>query len=297
MEFDSLNILLPLFLLILGGFAISRLFSIPEGAIVRIVTDFFMPLLVLHSFCTTKIPLDHIYRLFGVVSLLIALIFAIGWLYCRSFKLDIKAVMPPLLFMNSGFLGIPLMKLWGGLTAMNLIIIYDQIQTFYIFTLGIIIVTGSYRLTGIIEMIRSPLIWAIVVGFGINLAQIEVHPTLLNALKIGGEAAPPLAIFTIGMVLNRYKIRIDRHVLLGVTIRIGFGFLFGLALALLFGFSGMAATVVVIASALPSAVFSVVLPIRYGVNGQYAGSVLIVSTVLSLLTLPLLFHLSQNLIP
>ncbi len=297
MEFDSLNILLPLFLLILGGFIISRLFSMPEGPLVRVVTDFFMPLLVLHSFCTTRIPLEHIYKLFGVVTLLIGLLFIISWLYCRAFKLDFKAVAPPLLFMNSGFLGIPLMKLWGGLAAMNLIIIYDQIQTFYIFTLGIIIVTGSYRSTGIIEMIRSPLIWAIVVGFGLNLGQVEVHPTLLNALKFGGEAAPALAIFSIGMVLSRYKITMSRHVLAGVAMRIGFGFLFGLALAMLFGLRGTAATVIVIASALPSAVFSVVLPVRYGVNGQYASSVLIISTVLSLLTLPLLFHLSQYLIP
>ena len=297
MEFESLNILLPLFLLIAGGYVISRVFTISEGPLVRVVTDFFMPLLVLHSFCTTTIPVDQIYRLIGVVTALIFIFLLISWLYCKASNISFKGFAPPLLFMNSGFLGIPLMKVWGGLAAMNVIIIYDQIQTFYIFTLGIMIVTGSYRMTGLLEMARSPLIWAILVGFWLNLTGVEVPSTILKTLQFGGEAAPALAIFCIGMVLNRYKVSFNRHVWAGVFIRIVVGFLFGLLLVRVFGFTGMASTVIVIASALPSAVFSVVLPIRYGVDGTYAGSILIISTVLSLVTLPILFYLSQSLAP
>ena len=139
MVLDSLGILLPLFLLIGGGFVVGRIYSLSEGPLVRVVTDFFMPFLVFYSFCTVRMPVSHIARLIGVVSFVVAIMFLVSWLYCRSFKLDFRSVAPPLLFMNSGFLGIPIMKLWGGLAAMNLVIIYDQIQTFFIFTLGIII--------------------------------------------------------------------------------------------------------------------------------------------------------------
>jgi malate permease and related proteins len=294
LDLSFLNILLPLFLLIGGGFVISRLFSLPEGPLVRVVTDFFMPLLIFYSFCTTKISLDTITRLFGAVSLVVAGTLGVTWLFCKAFKLDIRITAPPLLFTNSGFLGIPIMKLWGGLAAMNLVIIYDQIQTFYIFTLGIIIVTGGYKLSGIMEIVRSPLIWAILLGFGFNLTGTEVPGPLLEAFRFGGEAAPALAIFSIGMTLNNYKVRLDLKIVIGVLIRIGLGFLLGLGAAALFGFSGMAAVVIVVASALPSGVFSVVLPVRYGLNGQYAGSVLIITTLLSLFTLPFLFQAAQS---
>lgn len=293
MGFDFLRILLPLLLLITGGFVLSRIFSLSEGPLVRLVTDFFMPLLVFYSFCTTRLELNEIAKLIGVVSLVVALMLAAAWFYCRIFKRDLRMVAPPLLFMNSGFLGIPIMKLWGGFAAMNLIIIYDQIQTFYIFTLGIIIVTGSYRAAGLKEMIRSPLVWAILAGFAFNLAEIAVHPALLDAMKFSGEAAPALATFTIGMTLNRYQITLNRHVIAGVAMRIGLGILAGSLAALLFGFTGMTAVVVVVASSLPSAVFSVVLTVRYGAGGAYAGSVLIVSTLLSLVALPFLFQAAQ----
>lgn len=294
LDLDFLNILLPLFLLIGGGFVISRFFSLSEGPLVRVVTDFFMPLLVFYSFCTTKISISEITRLIGAVSLVVAGTLGVTWLYCRAFKTDIRTTAPPLIFMNSGFLGIPIMKLWGGLAAMNLIIIYDQVQTFIIFTLGIVIVTGGYKLSGILEIVRSPLIWAILLGFWFNLTGIEVPEPLLEAFRFGGETAPALAIFAIGMTLNNYKVRLDLHIVTGVLIRLGLGFLLGLGAAALFGFSGTAAVVIVVASALPSAVFSVVLPVRYGLNGQYAGSVLITSTLLSLFILPFLFQAAQS---
>ncbi len=295
MTTDSITILLPIILLIAGGTIIGRIYSLPEGPLVRVVTDFFMPLLVFYSFCTVQIPFDDIARLAGTVTFVVVIMLFVSWLYCRFYKLELRSFAPPLIFMNSGFLGIPIMKLWGGLAAMNLIIIYDQIQTFYIFTLGIIISTGRYRLNGLLEMIRSPLIWAILLGFGFNIAKIEVHTSLLNAMKFCGDAAPPLAIFAIGVTLNRYKITINRHIAAGVGLRMILGLILGISAAYIFGFTGQGAIVIAVASALPSAVFSVVLPLRYGVETQIASSVLIISTLLSLLFLPFMFLIAANL--
>ncbi|MCG8337834.1 MAG: AEC family transporter [Proteobacteria bacterium] len=289
MTVNSITILLPLLILIGGGFLIARFYSLSEGPLVRVVTDFFMPLLVFYSFCTVRIPIDEIGRLAGVVTFVVALMLAVSWLFCKILNLKLQAVAPPLIFMNSGFLGIPIMKLWGGLAAMNLIIIYDQIQTFYIFTLGIVIVTGSFNLKGLKEMIRSPLVWAIILGFGFNIGNVQVHSSLLEAMKFCGDAAPPLATFAIGITLNRYKLSLNGRVIIGVFLRMALGLALGMVAALVFGFSGQRAVVVSVASGLPSAVFSVVLPLRYGVDSKFAGSVLIVSTLLSLLTLPFMF--------
>lgn len=159
MIINSFLILLPLILLALGGYLLSTFYSLSEDTLIRIVTDFFMPALIFYSLYTSDINLIKTLKLFGAVSFVLASLFVLSLFYCRLFKLDFKTFAPPILFMNSGFLGIPLMKLWGGFAAMNYIVIYDQIQTFYIFTLGIIIVTGGFTLVGIREMIKSPLLW------------------------------------------------------------------------------------------------------------------------------------------
>jgi len=295
MGFNTVGILLPLFLLIVGGFVIARLFSLSEGPLVRSVTDFFMPLLVFYSFGTTPTVLGEILRILGVVTLVVVGLFLLSLLFCRARRLNFREVAPPILFMNSGFLGIPVMKLWGGAAAMNLVILYDQLQTFAIFSLGIIVVTGQLSLSGLKEMIRTPLIWAIVLGLGVSLGGVELPETLLQAMAFAGEAAPPLAVFTIGMSLNRYRIRLDGSVAIGVGLRLLGGLLLGLVASRWFGFSGQAQVVLIVTSALPAAVFSAVLPIRYGVDGRYASSVLVISTLLSIVWLPLAFYLAGRL--
>ena len=294
MGFNPAVILFPLFLLIFGGYVISRIFSLSEGPMVRVVTDFFMPLLVFHSFCTTPTSLPQIVRILGAVTLVIVLFLGVSWAYCRFFRLNFRAVAPPLLFMNSGFLGIPMMKLWGGLGAMNVIVLYDQLQTFYVFTLGIVVVTGSFSLKGLKEVVRTPLIWSIVLGLIFNLFEIPVHPTLLDGFSFAGDAAPALAVFSIGMSLNRYRISFNIHILVGVLLRFVLGFLFGWLVSELLGLEGMVKTVVIVASSLPSAFFSAFLPIRYGVDSRFASSVLIISTLLSIVTLPLSFYLCER---
>ncbi len=291
MILDLAPIFLPLILLMAGGYLCSALFAVSEDTLVRCVTDFFMPLLVFFSLYTSAIDLTETLKLAGAVTfVLIALLF-LAYVYCRWFKIDLSAFAPPLIFMNSGFLGIPLMQLWQGFEAMNMIIIYDQIQTFYIFTMGIVTVSGGFSFKGLKEMIKSPLLWSIVLGFAFKYAAIQLPIALLGAIEYAGAGAPALAIFALGCSLGRRKIKADRHLAAGIFLRVGCGFMAGLAAVHILGINGLAAKVVVAASSLPSAVFSVVLPIRYGVNAQFAASMVVISTLLSLFFIPLMFYL------
>lgn len=292
MILNSFQILLPLVCLALGGYILSHLFKLSEGTLIRIVTDFFMPCLVFYALYSSNIILLETLKLWGAVSFVFFSLLILSFLYCQYFKIDFKAFSPPVLFMNSGFLGIPLMKLWGGFAAMNYIVIYDQIQTLYIFTIGIIIVTGGFTLSGTREMIKSPLLWSIVAGFSFRYLHIDLAPSVLQIFRYGGEGAPALATFALGSSLRKRKIQADPHLISGLLLRFGFGFLFGVAASYLLGINGMPRTVILVASSLPSAVFSVVLPLRYGLNAGFAGSMILISSLLSIFLIPLFFYLS-----
>ncbi len=293
MIFNLLLIFLPLILLIIGGYVCSTLFVISEETLVRCVTDFFMPLLVFYSLYTSDITLTQTLKLGGAVSLVVLVLLFLAFVYCRRFKVDFKAFAPPIIFMNSGFLGIPLMQLWQGSEAMNIIVIYDQVQTFYIFTLGIVIVSGGFTFKGVAEMAKSPLLWAIILGFVFKYASVNLPVPLLKAIDYCGAGAPALAIFALGCSLSKRKIKADVHLVAGIILRTGFGFMVGLATVHIFGISGVARTVVIVGSSLPSAVFSVMLPLRYGVNAQFAGGMVLATTVLSIITIPLVFYFSE----
>lgn len=293
MIIDSFLILLPLLILALGGYLLSKIYPLSEETLIRVVTDFFMPVLVFYSLYTSDIDLAKTLKIFAGVSFVLLISFVFSFMYCRVFRLDFKAFAPPILFMNSGFLGIPLMKLWGGFAAMNYIVIYDQLQTFYIFTLGIIIVTGGFTLTGIKEMFKSPLLWAIVAGFALKYLNIPLPKKLIQALGYCGAGAPALATFALGCSMVKRRLVADLHLVSGLLFRFLFGFLAGWIAVTILNITGMERTVILVASSLPSAVFSVVLPVRYGINPQFAGSLVLASSILSIFVIPVIFYLSS----
>jgi len=58
------------------------------------------------------------------------------------------------------------------------------------------------------------------------------------------------------------------------------------------GLTGLTRTVTLVAAALPSAMFTSILPLRYGEDNQYASMMVVISTLLGIVTIPLSFALA-----
>lgn len=284
--------MVPILALTLAGYVFARLYSINLDTLVVLISDLFMPALIFISLYKSDLHASLVLDLAGATTLVLVLLALSSFLYATAFKLDKRSFMPSLIFMNSGFLGIPLMQLWGGTQAMNLIVIYDQIQTIFIFTLGILIITGGLNRKSLGTIIKSPILWAVFAGFFFRITGIVIPTALVTTFEFAGGAAPPLAALTLGISLKSTKWHLDRHIAGGLVIRFVGGFLFALLATRLFGLTGLSRSVVLVASTLPSAVFTSVLPIRYGVPSDFGSTMVIVSTILGILTIPLSFLLA-----
>jgi len=290
---EAFLILTPLFFLIAGGWILSVFFPISEDSLTRVLSDFFMPLLVFASLYSSKITPRDTISLLGTVVFMVFSLYAIVWIYCRISGADLRGLGMPVIFMNSGFLGIPLMQLWSGTEAMNMIIVFDQLQTIFIFSLGFVIVAGGFSLKGLRMALLSPILWAVFLGFFFNGLGIPLPEAVLESCRFAGGAAAPMAAFIVGCSLSSKPPRVDLHVIAGLVMRFGFGLGIGIAAVYLFGLEGLMKTVVLVSSALPAAVFSYVLPTRYGVSAGDAQSIVILSTILGIITIPLSFSLAQ----
>jgi len=294
MLLESFLILLPLFILIFSGFIMGRIVKLSEDTLLRILADFFMPLLVFSSLYLSPISPVEILTLSGSVVFVIILTLAAALIYATVSGTDKHTFTLPVIFMNSGFLGIPLMQLWGGYEAMNIIIIYDQIQTFFIFTLGYLLLEGGFSNAGIKASIKSPILWAVIAGFTFNLLKISLPESLIKTFSFGGNAAPPLAAFALGHSLSgRAKGKISIHVFAGIILRLVGGFICGILAVKLFNITGLMKTVILVTSALPAAVFSYVLPARLGYDSSIPREIVIISTILGVFTIPLSFYLAE----
>lgn len=289
----AVDILLPLVLLIVGGFLMASFLTISEETLVRVVADFFMPLLIFHAVYRSTVEADEILSLGAAVVIVTALMLVVAAAYAALTGVDRRGFSLPVMFMNSGFLGIPLMQLWGGDAAMNLIIVYDQVSTIFLFTLGIFMAAGGMHARSLRGVVSSPMLWALAAGFAFRFLGVPLPGALVDSLGFAGGAAPPVAAFALGASLAHQRVRLDWHVAAGVLLRFAAGFAAGVFVARLLGLEGQTRTVVIVASGLPAAVMSYVLPVRFGTDASHARTVVVVSTFLSFLWIPALFHLAQ----
>jgi hypothetical protein len=252
-----------------------------------------MPLLIFHAVYRSTVEAGEILSLGAAVVLVTGILFVLAAGYAAVAGVDRRGFSLPVLFMNSGFLGIPLMQLWGGDPAMNLIIIYDQVSTIFLFTLGIFMAAGGMHARSLRGVATSPMLWALAAGFAVRFLGVPLPGALVDSIGFAGGAAPPVAAFALGASLAHQRVRLDAHIAAGVLLRFAGGFAAGVFVAWLLGLEGDTRTVVIVASGLPAAVMSYVLPVRFGSDASHARTVVVVSTFLSFVWIPALFHLAQ----
>lgn len=284
--------MLPILLVVLGGYVLSALYAIKVQDLVNVVSDFFMPALIFISLTESNLSGQAIGDISKASALICILLFVAAFLWAKLAKEDIRSTVPSLVFMNSGFLGIPLMKLWGGTEAMNLILIYDQVQGIFMFTLGILVITGGFSKKSLLSMFHSPILWAVVLGFLFRLTPLTMPSSLVATFTFAGEAASPLAAFALGVSIRSIKFTFSWNLIGALLLRFVGGYLIGYLAAMAFGLTGLTRTVVIVATALPSAMFTSILPLRYGLPNQFASTMVLASTLLGVITIPLSFALA-----
>ncbi len=90
-----LEILFPLLLLIAAGYAGRKLLGIEEESLVRIVTDFLMPMLVFSSLCTTDLQLRSMGRVALADTPVLLVLLVSSLVYAAIARIDRAAYVPP----------------------------------------------------------------------------------------------------------------------------------------------------------------------------------------------------------
>lgn len=138
------------------------------------------------------------------------------------------------------------------------------------------------------ELARNPLILATVAGLGFNLLGLRLPEIATTTLTRMGSAALPLGLMAVGAGLRLGALREGPGLAAGfMAIRHLLMPLAGVALALGLGLPFAQQTVVVAFAALPTASSAYVLAVRMGGNGPFVASLVTLSTLLGMASLPL----------
>ena len=242
---------------------------------------------------------------FGVS--LFAVMTLIATLSSRLFSFDIKrekALVNAVTLLNSGNFGLPLVELlYAGpmaATALTFQVFFMLTQNILMNTFGLFNCTfGKYSMKeGFMKILKMPMIYTIIIAFSLKFMKLPVPGAILSSTEIMGRALVPVAIFTLGAQLAQTKIHLNSlAVYVPVILRLMVGPLVGFVFIRIFGIHGLMAQVMLIASAAPSAVNSLLLSIEFDSDPEYASQTVFISTVLSALTVSLVILIAQSLFP
>ena len=222
----------------------------------------------------------------GAATLLALLVFAlIASAVLRMFRLPLTTFVAPMVFPNTGNMGLPVSLFAFGSEGLVLGICFYTVVTLVQFTAGIWLWSGQVDLR---QVLRTPLAWSVSLAVIVLLADIPVPGWLLRTTTLLGEFTIPLMQFTLGVTLGSLTFAVIRQSLGLSFLRIGMGVAVGFGLARLMGLEGAARGVFILDCAMPVAVFNYLLAERYNRSPAEVASVVMVSTLVSLVTLPLI---------
>jgi malate permease and related proteins len=286
--FKPLSPVIPVFMLIAAGFIFAHWKKISLASVTEIIVYLGTPSLVFSSLASKPLFAGDILTLFSGIVVIFAGVGLLIRIYFAMFGFSSRGFALPALFMNAGNMGIPLAFFAFGQAGMQRATLMFVIITFMQYSLGIYILNGrgNWR-----ESFRLPLIYAAVVGLLINLAQIKLPEILLQPVAMLGQATIPIMLISLGYRLHEVDSLQWGHALGGAMVRVFGGFAAANIAVFAIGATGVNRQVLLLYGALPAAVINFVLTEKYRRDPALAASIVVISTLLSILTIPVVFWL------
>jgi predicted permease len=286
--FTPLAPVIRVFLLIAAGFIFAQWKKINLSSVTEIIVYLGTPSLVFTSLAGKPLYLADLAILAAGIVAIYAGVGLLIQLYFKLFRFHSRGFALPTLFMNAGNMGIPLALFAFGEAGLQRATLLLVICTFLQYSLGIYILQGRGNWA---EIFRLPLIYATLAGLAFNLLQIKVPELILQPLAMLGQAVIPIMLISLGYRLHEVESIQWGHALGGALLRVVGGFAVANLAVFLIGAQGVNRQVLLLYGALPAAVINFVLTEKYRQDPALAASIVVISTALSLVSIPLVFWL------
>ena len=209
----------------------------------------------------------------------------------KTARLDPGIYSVPLIFGNHGNMGLPLCLFAFGETGLGLAVIYFTVISFFHYTIGISVVSRSFSITAVL---RSPIIIASVAAVLLIITGLQLPKWILSTLELMGNMTIPLMLIALGVSLASIRVQsLHTHTLLGL-VRVGGGMAAGILVAEAFSLEGIARGVIILQSAMPSAIFNFLLAEHYQRSPSDVAGIVVISTLISFAILPFLIPFLLN---
>ncbi len=242
------------------------------------------PAMIFYTVTTTGITLSVFTHYFVYALIMIGGFAILGLISLFLLKKDLSMELPPLILPNTGNMGVPICLFAYGTQGLGVASAIASVIILFHFTLGVFLAKKNFSLD---VVIKSPPVYAIIISVIFLYFKIETPLFLENTTFLLTYATIFLVLMSLGIALTRFKFSLKDSIILSFC-RVILGPFIAFIIIYYFDLSGFAAGVLLIQSAMPSAI------LNYLVGNMYSpkkivdsiASTIVVSTLMSFITIP-----------
>ena len=278
------SIVFPIFAVVVIGFIYGRNRRPNMIAANQVNMDVFMPALIFTALAGKPFALADL-RMVAIGGVVIVLGSGLlGWPIARSLGYAPKTLLPPMMFKNSGNMGLPLLSLAFGEKALPAAVILFLIETVMHFSIGTWWLGHNVRLT---YFARDPVFLAGFAGIAISISGIALWPPITAATKVVGDVSTGLMLFSLGVRLNTAPFSQWRIGLVGAVATPLTGMIIAFLYCWIFGLSSSEEDVLLLFGALPPAVLNFMFAERFKQEPEKVAAIVILGNLAALVSVSL----------
>jgi predicted permease len=280
------EIVAPVFMLAALGFAWVKLgYEYRVAFVTQLAMTLAVPCLIFTALMQSEVDPSALSTVSLATIAVYGAITILFWGFVKLSGIDRRTYLAPLIFGNTGNLGLPLALFAFGDVGLGYAVVIFAIMGVYSFTFGVWLMSGG---GSPLAVIKEPLVGATLLGALFLWQDWETPRFLTNALTLIGQLAIPLMLITLGVALARL-----RPTKLGLTVALSLlkaAICVGLAaiVGIWFQLDDVAFAVLVLQVGTPVAVTSYLLAEKYGADAEAVAGLVVVSTLMSVGILPLI---------
>ncbi len=283
--FTVLEIVAPVAILGAVGFIWVRAgFEYRLEFITRLSMTLAVPPLMFTSLMKSEIDPAALGALTVASALTYAVLSLVFWIVVRSLGLSPRTYLAPLIFGNTGNVGLPLSLFAFGNAGFAYAVVIFSVMAIFSFTIGVWLVSGG---GSPLRALKEPVTWGTLLGALFLWQGWHTPVWLTNALVLLGQISIPLMLITLGVAVARLSAgHLGKAFALSI-LRLAICASIAIGIGLWFDLDRVAFSILVLQISTPVAVTSYMLAEKYGADSDAVASLVIASTLLSVLSLPI----------
>ena len=295
-----LTITLPVFALFALGIGMRRaqwLSQEAESSILKMIVNVFYPCLIFKSVLGNAALREPANLLGAPITGFCTIVFGlfVGLWVGKLLKFEVGSGLRTFAFAvgiyNYGYIPIPLVESLWGRESLGVLLVYNVGTEMAIWTVGILLLSGLSAKEGWKKLL-NPVVISLLIGVAMNILHIVLPVVLLRVVDTLAACAVPLGLLIAGAAVDNYLKKPGdlfeaKTSLSACVLRLGLLPLVFLALAKWLPFTLEMKRILVIQAAMPAGMFPLVIARHYGGQPIVAARVIVATTLLGLLVIPI----------